>query len=122
VFLKAHPRRKDGKSHQYYSLVESVRTSRGPQHRVLAYLGELNASTETTWRKRSRSSTARDRKSSWSCCLAQGLFGLQILWVLGAPASGAALEDVAVMQEPVEHGRDGGGIAEQLAPISDGAV
>jgi transposase len=51
VFLKAHPRRKDGKSHQYYSLVESVRTSRGPQHRVLAYLGELNASTETTWRK-----------------------------------------------------------------------
>jgi transposase len=51
VFLKAHPRQKDGKSHQYYSLVESVRTSRGPQHRVLAYLGELNASTETTWRK-----------------------------------------------------------------------
>ena len=51
MFLKAHPRRKDGKSHQYYSLVESVRTSRGPQHRVLAYLGELNASTETTWRK-----------------------------------------------------------------------
>jgi len=51
VFLKAHPRRKDGKSHQYYSLVESVRTSRGSQHRVLAYLGELNASTEKTWRK-----------------------------------------------------------------------
>jgi len=51
VFLKGHVRRKDGKSHRYYSLVESVRTSRGPQHRVLAYLGELNASTETTWRK-----------------------------------------------------------------------
>ena len=32
-------------------MVESVRTSRGPQHRVLAYLGELNASTETNWRK-----------------------------------------------------------------------
>jgi transposase len=51
VFLKAHPRRKDGKDHQYYSLVESVRTSRGPQHRVLAYLGELNASVEKGWRK-----------------------------------------------------------------------
>ena len=51
MFLKGHVRRKDGKSHRYYSLVESVRTSRGPQHRVLAYLGELNASTETTWRK-----------------------------------------------------------------------
>jgi transposase len=51
VFLKAHPRRKDGKSHQYYSLVESVRTVRGSQHRVLAYLGELNGSTEKAWRK-----------------------------------------------------------------------
>jgi len=51
VFLKAHPRSKDGKQHRYYSLVESVRTSRGPQHRTLAYLGELNGSAETTWRK-----------------------------------------------------------------------
>lgn len=51
MFLKAHVRRKDGKAHRYYSLVESVRTSRGPQHRTLAYLGELNASTETAWRK-----------------------------------------------------------------------
>ncbi len=38
-------RSKDGKDHRYYSLVESVRTSRGPQHRTLAYLGELNGST-----------------------------------------------------------------------------
>lgn len=51
MFLKSHPRRKDGKSHQYYSLVESVRTARGSQHRVLAYLGELNGSTEKAWRK-----------------------------------------------------------------------
>lgn len=51
VFLKAHGRRKDGKQHRYYSLVESVRTARGPQHRTLAYLGELNASHEAAWRK-----------------------------------------------------------------------
>jgi transposase len=51
VFLKGHIRRKDGKTHRYYSLVESVRTARGPQHRVLAYLGELNSSTEKTWRR-----------------------------------------------------------------------
>lgn len=51
MFLKSHPRRKDGKSHQYYSLVESVRTARGSQHRVLAYLGEMNGSTEKAWRK-----------------------------------------------------------------------
>jgi transposase len=51
VFLKVHHRPKDGKDHQYYSLVESVRTSRGPQHRTLAYLGELNGSTQSAWRK-----------------------------------------------------------------------
>ena len=51
VFLKVHDRSKDGKEHRYYSLVESVRTSRGPQHRTLAYLGELNGSTESAWRK-----------------------------------------------------------------------
>lgn len=51
VFLKAHRRSKDGKQHRYYSLVESVRTARGPQHRTLAYLGELNATVETAWRK-----------------------------------------------------------------------
>jgi transposase len=51
VFLKSHSRQKDGKRHQYYSLVESVRTARGPQHRTLAYLGELNGTTESAWRK-----------------------------------------------------------------------
>jgi len=51
VFLKSHSREKDGKRHRYFSLVESVRTARGPQHRTLAYLGELNGSSESAWRK-----------------------------------------------------------------------
>jgi transposase len=51
VFLKVHHRVKDGKDHRYYSLVETVRTARGPQHRTLSYLGELNGSTESAWRK-----------------------------------------------------------------------
>ena len=51
MFLKTHARDKDGKRHRYYSLVESLRTARGPQHRTLAYLGELNATAEATWRK-----------------------------------------------------------------------
>ena len=51
MFLKTHHRSKDGKDHRYYSLVESVRTARGPQHRTLAYLGELNGSGESAWRK-----------------------------------------------------------------------
>jgi transposase len=51
VFLKVHSRCKDGKEHRYFSLVESVRTDRGPQHRTLAYLGELNGSCQTAWRR-----------------------------------------------------------------------
>jgi len=51
MFLKAHARRKDGKEHRYFSLVESIRTLRGPQHRTLAYLGELNSITEAAWRR-----------------------------------------------------------------------
>ena len=34
---------KDGKRHAYWSLVESVRTVRGPRQRVVAYLGQLEA-------------------------------------------------------------------------------
>ena len=48
--LEVQHRSKDGKDHRYYSRVESVRTSRGPQHRTLAYLGELNGSAESAWR------------------------------------------------------------------------
>ena len=51
VFVKEHARQKDGKRHRYFSLVESIRTARGPQHRTLAYLGELNAAAEATVRK-----------------------------------------------------------------------
>lgn len=39
-----------------------------------------------------------------------------------APATRAACEDVRVVQQPIEQGGDGGGIAEELAPILDGAV
>lgn len=51
MFLKKHRREKDGKRHVYYSLVETMRTSSGPRHRTLAYLGELNVSEEGRWRQ-----------------------------------------------------------------------
>ncbi len=35
-------RRKDGKRHAYWALVESYRTTRGPRQRVVAYLGEMD--------------------------------------------------------------------------------
>jgi hypothetical protein len=42
VYLRRCYRRKDGKRHPYWSLVESYRTARGPPQRVVAYLGELD--------------------------------------------------------------------------------
>ena len=49
MFLKPHRVRKDGKTHVYWSLVESYRTARGPRHRVVGYLGELNGSEKDGW-------------------------------------------------------------------------
>ena len=40
----------------------------------------------------------------------------------GAPAARAAREDVGVVEQAIEHRGDGGGVAEQLAPVLDGAV
>lgn len=42
MFLRPHYRTVDGKRQAYWSLVESVRTERGPRQRVVAYLGGLD--------------------------------------------------------------------------------
>jgi hypothetical protein len=44
MYLRPHSRSKDGKSHAYWSLVETVRTPDGPRQRTICYLGELNSS------------------------------------------------------------------------------
>lgn len=51
MFLRRHQRRKDGKEHSYWSLVETVRTADGPRQRTLCYLGELNSSAHARWQK-----------------------------------------------------------------------
>jgi transposase len=51
MFLRPHQRRKDGKEHTYWSLVETTRTADGPRQRRLCYLGELNSSTHAQWLK-----------------------------------------------------------------------
>src|SRR5271167_117799 len=51
MFLRPHQRKKDGKEHTYWSLVESVRTPDGPRHRTLCHLGELNGSDQARWLK-----------------------------------------------------------------------
>jgi len=52
MFLRATTRKKDGKEHRYWSIVENRRLSDGRviQRHVL-YLGEINASQELAWRK-----------------------------------------------------------------------
>lgn len=49
MFLKRLERRKNGKGHTYWALVESIRTGRGSRHRVVAYLGELRKSQRNGW-------------------------------------------------------------------------
>ncbi|MEP7273432.1 MAG: IS1634 family transposase [Acidobacteriota bacterium] len=51
MFLRQHRRQKDGKDHDYWSLVETVRTPDGPRQRTLCYLGELNTSAQARWLK-----------------------------------------------------------------------
>ena len=51
MFLRSHSRSKDGKTHAYWSLVETVRTADGPRQRTICYLGELNSSAHARWVK-----------------------------------------------------------------------
>ena len=52
VHLKIHRRKKDGKEHRYFSIVESRRVSRWKVvHRTVLYLGEINDSQQSAWRK-----------------------------------------------------------------------
>lgn len=49
MFLRRYERRKNGKPHTYWALVESYRTAQGSRQRVVAYLGELNANEQDGW-------------------------------------------------------------------------
>ena len=52
MFLRCTKRHKDGKTHRYWSLVENRRVSGGSVvQRPMLYLGEINDSQRTAWRK-----------------------------------------------------------------------
>jgi hypothetical protein len=52
MFLRATKRKKDGKEHRYWSVVENVRSSSGSVYqKTLLYLGELNDSQHAAWTK-----------------------------------------------------------------------
>ena len=42
MFIRQCFRRKNGKRHAYWALVESYRTERGPRQRIISYLGEMD--------------------------------------------------------------------------------
>ena len=59
MFLRPTIRRKDGKEHRYWSVVESKRVAGGRVvQRPVLYLGEINSSQELAWRR------SIDRKST----------------------------------------------------------
>lgn len=52
MFVRAHTRKKDGKRHVYYSIVENVRVKRGKSYqRQVLYLGELNGTQVAAWER-----------------------------------------------------------------------
>lgn len=52
MFLRSTTRKKDGKEHRYFSVVENRRLSRGKTaQRTVLYLGEVNDRQESAWRK-----------------------------------------------------------------------
>ena len=63
MFLRCHSRKKNGKKHRYWSVVESRRCRGGrPAQRQVLYLGEINDSQETAWRKTVRVFDERKRQ------------------------------------------------------------
>ena len=41
MFIRPCYKQKNGKRHEYWALVESYRTDRGPRQRVVSYLGQF---------------------------------------------------------------------------------
>ncbi len=61
MFLRRCRRRKDGKRHVYWALVESIRTAAGSRQRVVAYLGDLQRKEASGWMRLGRRLDGRAR-------------------------------------------------------------
>jgi len=69
MFLRSTGRKKDGKDHRYFSIVESHRLSSGKMaQRTVLYLGEVNDQQAGAWRK-SLEVFDEDRQSSLTLSL-----------------------------------------------------
>ena len=94
MFLRRYTRKKDGKPHTDYALVESVRTEAGPRQNVVAYLGELNHDQERRW-QRTVVFHNRQRGESGSDLVLSGFHGtsLIIAWAFQASCDLGQLPD-----------------------------
>jgi hypothetical protein len=63
MFLKRLERRKNGKGHTYWALVESVRTAAGSRHLLVAYVSNLEAHEQSGWATLGRRLDGKDRPS-----------------------------------------------------------
>jgi transposase len=61
MFLRPCIRRRNGKVHTYWALVESYRTKKGSRQRLVAYLGELKPSEHSGWAQLGRRLDDQDR-------------------------------------------------------------
>ena len=61
MFLRRYERRKNGKTHTYWALAESIRTARGSRNRIVAYLGELKKRERSGWAQLARRLNQEDR-------------------------------------------------------------
>jgi transposase len=61
MFLRRYERKKNGKGHVYWALVESIRTARGSRQKVVAYLGDVKKHEQTGWAALGRRLDKKDR-------------------------------------------------------------
>ena len=73
MFLRQCFRKKDGKQHAYWALVESYRTDAGPRQRVVAWLGKLDEAGRLGVEQAAQDTGASHSKDSATACSDQQL-------------------------------------------------
>ncbi len=73
MFLRQCFRKKDGKRHAYWALVESYRTDAGPRQRVVAWLGKLDEAGRLGVEQAARDGHPPHSKASTTACGEQQL-------------------------------------------------
>lgn len=73
MFIRQCFRKKDGKRHAYWSLVESYRTDAGPRQRVVAWLGKLDEADRLGVEQAARNTGPTHTNDSGAACREQQL-------------------------------------------------